>query len=183
MSEKVFVTAKSFPDSNALKKQTRESQLQRVCRGVYAHPGNFEPLLAYALAHPQAIVTLQSALVVYGFSDAFPLPPFDLAFKNGSRNQKDPSIRQFYISSVLFDLGKTTYKWMGGSLTIYDRERLLIELFRFEKRLDRQTFKDAIFAYRELVRKGDFSTAVYQSYIEHFPNSKNLWRRFENEIT
>jgi hypothetical protein len=138
------------------------------------------PFVAFSLAHPQAILTLKTALQIYGMSDSFPLAPFDLAFKAGSRKNSDPNLHQYFISSALFPLGRAIYKWEGYSLPIYDKERLLIEIFRFRKRLDPDTYKRAIFFYRDLANSNRFLSSRFEEYASVLPQSKRTLEEARN---
>jgi len=82
MNKPRFLTSKSH-ERHDLARQVKAGQLQRVGRGVYTSASSYEAVVAYSLAHPQAILTLNTALQIYGLSDSFPLAPFDLAFKAG----------------------------------------------------------------------------------------------------
>jgi predicted transcriptional regulator of viral defense system len=181
MNKPRFITPKTR-ERHELARQVKAGQLQRVARGVYTSASSYEAVVVSSLAHPQAILTLKTALQIYGLSDSFPLAPFDLAFKAGSRKSLDPNLHQYFISSALFPLGETIYKWEGYSLAIYDKERLLIEIFRFRKRLDPDTYKRAIFFYRDLANSNRFLSSRFEEYAQHFPNKKELLRRLEMEV-
>src|SRR5574344_341706 len=181
MNKPRFITSKSH-ERHELARGVKAGQLQRVARGVYTSAVSYEAVVAFSLAHPQAILTLKTALQIYGMSDSFPLAPFDLAFKAGSRKNSDPHLHQYFISSALFPLGRAIYKWEGYSLPIYDKERLLIEIFRFRKRLDPDMYKRAIFFYRELANSNRFLSSRFEEYAQHFPNKKELLRRLEMEV-
>jgi hypothetical protein len=160
----------------------KNPKLDKVIRGIYTDGRDFDFLVAYLMRYSQAVVTLKTALQVYAITDDYVKPPYWLVFKRGSRTIRDPSIKQSRLSPSLFDLGKTFYQWNGFQLPIYDQERLLIELFRFDGGLDKETFKAAIYYYRKSVIDHQFSIPKYKEYAKHFPNQQSLLLRLSMEV-
>ncbi len=163
-------------------KRNENRTLQRVTRGIYTDSGEYDFLVAFILRYPQTIITLKTALQVYGITDDYVKAPYDLAFKRGNRTIRENKIKQVRLSPEIFDLGKTSYRWEGIRLPIYDQERLLIELFRFDGEVDKETYKQAIYYYRKRVIDHRFSIPKFKEYAEHFPNKQSLLLRLSMEV-
>lgn len=59
-----------------------------------------------------------------------------------------------------------------NGMTIYDRERMLIELFRFKKRWSYDFYKEVLNSYRAMSEKIDFYKV--SSYLKKMGCSKRL---------
>ncbi len=163
-------------------KRKENQHMERVTRGIYTDSDEFDFLMAFIVRYPQAIITLKTALQVYAITDDYVKAPYDLAFKRGNRSIQDSKIKQVRLSPRIFDLGKTVYRWHGLPLPIYDQERLLIELFRFDDAVDKETYKGAIYYYRKRVIDKQFSIPKFKDYAEHFPNKQSLLLRLSMEV-
>lgn len=163
-------------------RKSKTSRSQRVLRGLYSSGGHYSDAVAYALRFPQAIFTLSSALSLYQMTDYFLEPPFDLAFPRGSRIYHDPKVNQHFESPSELHLGVTTVLYEGRKINIYDRERLLIEIFHAKNKMGPERYKAAIHAYREIGKTNLFSFPRFESYCHHFRFSQSYPSRFFLEV-
>ena len=107
-----------------------------------------EKLLAKLV--PEGIVCLESALFHYGYSDFTPREWSIAVPRSVSRaTLKIDSLplRVYYVQENLYELGKTTLKINGVSISIYDRERSICDCFRHRSKLDSEIFSKAVNAY------------------------------------
>jgi hypothetical protein len=155
---------------------------QRVLRGVYAEGNNYSLLSAYLMRFPQAIVTLHSALSVYGMTDYPVEPPFVLAFPRGSRILHDGKVKQHFPSFEYFALGECQVVYEGRPIRIYDRERLLIEVFHNRRKMGDEHYKAAIASFRQIVRTGLFSVPKFQGYCQKISYAKSDMSRLFLEV-
>lgn len=162
--------------------KNKTSRAKRVLRGLYSSGGHYSLLSAYALRYPQAILTLTSALSLYGLTDFRLEPPFSFAFPRGSRIVSDPNVLQHFVSDGYFRLGETKAAYEGRAIRVYDLERLLIEVFHAKNKLGPERYKAAIRAYRDLVRTNHFSVPKFEDYARQLPFAKSYMIRFSLEV-
>jgi len=155
---------------------------KRILRGVYSASDEYDLLSAYSLRYPQAIITLFTALEAYGVVDEFVAPPYSMAFCQGSRSVKDNRVRQLFISKNIFLLGMAKADYDGRKIQVYDKERLLIEFFRFRNSVSLQEYKEAISFFREEVEYGRFNVPKFKEYAESFREASGLLKRFSTEV-
>ena len=70
----------------------------------------------------------------------------------------------------------------GVSFQCYDKERLLLELFRREKIIATEAFQSAIFHYRKLANEGKLNLPKIREYCEKLPKGKLYRERIRREI-
>ena len=88
---------------------------------------------------PNAILTLNSAFYYYGLTDTIP-DHYYVATPKSNRKIEDVRVKQIYENSNAFEMGKTTIEYDGVDITIYNEERLLIELIATGWRSPRSGF-------------------------------------------
>ena len=67
-------------------------------------------------------------------------------------------------SSNAFEMGKTTIEYDGVDITIYNEERLLIELIRNKRKFSFDLYKEIISNYRKLIHKMDMTQIMEYAY-------------------
>lgn len=99
---------------------------------------------------PRAVIYLESALLHYGYTDRIPLSWQIAVNKNSEKSQFDidyPFITPFYIKSEFLDLGIDTFQVEGVTVKIFDRNRTICDILRYEKKLEKEVFNKAIQSY------------------------------------
>ena len=61
-------------------------------------------------------------------------------------------------------MGKTTIEYDGVDITIYNEERLLIELIRNKRKFSFDLYKEIISNYRKLIHKMDMTQIMEYAY-------------------
>ena len=164
---------------NLSRSQQRASK--RVLRGVYGDAED-DSFGAYMLRYPSAVVTLEAALSLHGIIDEWLTPPFSLCFAIGYRIIKDPNVHQIWDSNELRLLGVEKMERDGIAFLCHDIERLLIELWRREKRISREIFSKAIFWYRGKANSGELNLPKLREYICKMPKANIYAERLKREI-
>ena len=149
--------------------------------GVYVD-GDYDLLASVMARYPSAIVTLETALSLYGITDAFVSAPFFLSFNVGYRPVKEKEVIQIWESRDTRTIGAVKLERDGVIFLCYDKERLLIELFRHEKRVDLEAFRSAIFYYRKAANDGTLNLPKLREYCQSIPKSKKYLERIRREI-
>lgn len=109
--------------------------LTRLSHGVYQNPNfeskvdfQWEDLVVTAQTIPNGVVCLISALSIYDLTDEV-LREHWIAVPNESKAPKRPKTRIIRMRNT--DLGKTTIKMGDQRMVIFDRERTIVDSFRY----------------------------------------------------
>ncbi len=153
----------------------------RLLRGVYGSEEE-DTFDAYLLRYPSAVVTLETALSLYGITDEWIAPPFTLSFAIGYRPIKDETVAQIWDSNELRLLGTARMERNGIPYLCHDIERLLIELWRREKHIPRETMSKAVFWYRNKANSGELNLPKLREYISKMPKGNIYAERLRKEI-
>jgi hypothetical protein len=76
----------------------------------------------------------------------------------------EKGVKQIYENSNAFEMGKTTIEYDGVDITIYNEERLLIELIRNKRKFSFDLYKEIISNYRKLIHKMDMTQIMEYAY-------------------
>ena len=126
--------------------------IERIRHGFYQLPGETEISEAQYLSAllPEAIVSVESALFHYGYTDFTPRE-WSIAVPRAVSQPKLKTagvpFKAYYIQSDVYDLGKTQADFDGTTLSIYDKERTICDCFKYRTKLDNELFAKAVKAY------------------------------------
>ena len=127
-----------------------DGYLQRVRQGYYQLADELilsdEQVIASTI--PEAIISMESALFRYGYSDFMPRVWSVTVPRSASRrlNTSVP-MKVYYVKDDIYDLGKTTITENGVTFAIYDRERTICDMFKHRGKVDNEMFSKAVNAY------------------------------------
>ena len=138
--------------------------LQRVRQGYYQLADELilsdEQVIASTI--PEAIISMESALFRYGYSDFMPRVWSVTVPRSASRrlNTSVP-IKVYYVKDDIYDLGKTTITENGVTFAIYDRERTICDMFKHRGKVDNEMFSKAVNAYANDTQKNLIALSDY----------------------
>lgn len=126
----------------------KKGLIERLSRGLYrstnAESGlqlDFEDLVLTATTIPHGVICLISALCFYGLTDQI-MREYWIAVPNADKSPKRPHTRIVRMRNIT--LGQTTISIGQYKVQIFDRERTVIDAFRY---LSREVAIKAIQAY------------------------------------
>ncbi len=126
----------------------RDQFLRKVRNGYYAlYERKIDEIEWIAAMFPDGVLTMESACYYYGYLDAKPFQWSIAVDKNTSKSRFKidfPSIMPYYTEPEVLQLGVTSIPFGDGIMKIYEKERLLCDLFKYEERVDRETLKSAM---------------------------------------
>jgi predicted transcriptional regulator of viral defense system len=139
-------------NSRDLRELLEEDKIVKVKKGVYqlANDIDTQDDVIIGKLFPSAIIYLQSALLYYGYTDRIPFTWQMAVDKNSSKSQYKidyPAVTPFYLKSEILGIGVTEYSIGNIKIKIYDRDRTICDVLRYEKKLDKEIFNKAIQAY------------------------------------
>ena len=99
---------------------------------------------------PESVVCMESALYIYGYTDRTPLV-WNLAVSKNKTKSKYKTdylpMKFYYIIEEYMKIGRTEVVFEKHSLNVFDRERTICDVIRYEKKMDKEVFNSAIRAY------------------------------------
>ncbi len=99
---------------------------------------------------PESVIFLESALVYYEYTDRIP-SAWQIAVNRSSKTtQYDiyyPLVTPFYLEAKFLDVGVTTILIDKVKIKIYDRDRTICDVLRYENKLGAEVFSEAIQRY------------------------------------
>jgi predicted transcriptional regulator of viral defense system len=109
--------------------------LERVERGIYRNPSShaevdlrWEELVVASQSILRGIICLTSALALYDLTEEIPRESW-IAIPHSSRAPKKKKVRAVRMRDM--KLGKTVFDIGGIKLPIFDRERTIVDAFRY----------------------------------------------------
>lgn len=127
--------AKRGVPRHALAYLEKIGDLERICRGIYRFSGyepevefQWENLALIASTIPKGVICLISALAFYGLTDQV-MREIWLAVPHQTRSPKRPNTRIVRMRNT--ELGKTSIALGEYHVQIFDRERCIIDTFRY----------------------------------------------------
>ena len=114
---------------------TKKGLIERLDRGIYRGKEavlnvdfQWEDLILTAKSIPKGVICLTSALAIYNLTEEIPRFHW-IAIPNSSRALKRKGVKIIHMRN--FKLRKTKMKFGKEIITIFDRERTIIDSFRF----------------------------------------------------
>ncbi|MBQ8148775.1 MAG: hypothetical protein IJ040_08320 [Lachnospiraceae bacterium] len=154
---------KKYGSDYKIKKSVSEGELFVKEKGLYSDKRYVPELEIISKKYPKAIITLYSAFYYYGLTDTVP-EHYYVATPKSSRKISDTRVKQIYENSSAFEMGKTTIEYDGVDISIYNRERLLVELIRNKHKIPFDLYKELITNYRKIVHELDITAVTEYAY-------------------
>jgi hypothetical protein len=174
-----LVTTKNNKRS-ILSYQAKRNQITRVARGVYSSDNSYDMLEVISLRYSEAIFTLETMFSIFGMTDRF-IDKYWIVMPRGSRTIQDERIIQMRQQDSIINIGISTFQHNGYSIRTYDKERLLIELFRFRNRISKPLYQEVVKHYRKVVYQA-FDFHKFHEYCGFFREKDLLEEKFAKEI-
>lgn len=99
---------------------------------------------------PDARLCMESALYAYGYIKEKPYGWHLAVDKNTSKSRFKmdyPKVIPYYTEPEALELGSATIEYNGQTFQIYDKERMICDCLKYEAKLDRSVFREAMQAY------------------------------------
>lgn len=126
--------------------------LRRIRNGHYClvNDGADEDTIIYRMFGEDGILTMESALYVYGYIKTKPYEYQIAVDRNTSKSRFKldyPFVHPYYTDAKALTLGVEEVDFGGGRMKIYDKERLVCEVLKYEEHMDRETVKQGLKSY------------------------------------
>ena len=117
-----------------IKQALAEKTLFQKEKGLYSDKEFCSELELIVAKYPRAVFTGESAFYYYGFTDVIPTHYF-MATRREDTRIKDKRVEQAFVKDSLYDFDKVTIEYQNVEISIYSRERLLVDLIRFKSKV------------------------------------------------
>ena len=155
----------------------KNKKIFKISRGLYTDENDFvDELTAFFKSYPNSVLTLECAFAFYEFTDYVP-ERYQIATSQKAHKIENNKVEQIYISDEYLNIGKTTINSNWGVINIYDKERMLIELFRFEHRLGSDFFKEVVNSYRKATINDEIDFNKLSRYCSLFKRGRNIFKK------
>jgi predicted transcriptional regulator of viral defense system len=171
---------KIYKSDYQIKKKIAEGKIQKIGRGIYSDAPSVHPMEIITKKYPSAIFTMDSAFYFHGLTDVIPQKMHLAVIRTSTRRIADCNIVAIYMLEKYLTIGKTQIVFDGISISIYDKERMLIELVRSKKRLAFDYYKEIINSYREIV--GDLDVRAIEDYAKAFDTEEYIFKTIQEEV-
>ena len=122
---------------------------------------------------------MESAFYYLGISDAIP-DKYYIATDRDSTKLNISTVEQYFLKKDILSIGLQKIEHSGINIPIYSKERMLIEVIRYSKRLPYDYYKEIIAYYRNHIYEIDIPLVI--EYIEKFPKSELIRDKLEKEV-
>jgi len=162
-----------------ISRAVKEGELFKVMPGIYSSKRYWDDLECIIRRYPKAIFTLQSAWYYHGLTDEIPLM-YHVATLRDTAKIKDKSVKQYFVSSNIFEIGSFVMDYQGIRVPIYDKERMLIELFRNKNKLPFDLYKEVVGNYRNLIN--ELNIVKIEQYLRSFDRNAKIRNAIQLEV-
>ena len=125
--------------------------LVRIKNGYYTDKiDRFTEEELVAKLFPDALLCMESALYAYGYISQKPIGWRLAVDKNTSKSRFKmdyPKIIPYYTEPESLEIGASKITFCGLDFQIYDKERVICDCLKYESKMERETFKEAIQSY------------------------------------
>lgn len=126
-------------------------QLIRIKNGYYTYGvERFTEEELVAKLFPDGLLCMESALYAYGYISRKPYGYSVAIDKNTSKSRFKldyPKVMPYYTEPEALKIGASTIQYAGCTFQIYDKDRLICDCLKYESKMDRQDYKEALQSY------------------------------------
>lgn len=123
----------------------------RIKNGYYTYGiERFSEEALVAKLFPDCVLCMESALFAYGYISRKPYGFHIAVDKNTSKSRfklEYPKVIPYYAEPEVLTIGATTITYEENTFQIYDKDRLICDCLKYESKMDRKDFKEAIQSY------------------------------------
>ena len=137
---------------DVLKELTIKKELEKITNGLYALPSeNIDEYLYFSYRIPKGIFSHETAAYLQGLSTRMPLV-YVMTVKVGDNVSRVKSARDNiifkYVKKNYYEIGKINMiSPFGREISVYDKERTILDIIKDKDRIDSQVFSEVIKSY------------------------------------
>lgn len=162
-----------------IKDSSDSDSIYKIEKGVYSDKQYVPESLVIAFKYPNAVFTLDNAIYHYDLTDTVPDKYYLMTDKDSSKIA-DSRVIQLFDNNNQLKLGAERVAVDDGTLLMYNKERLLVEVIRYRFRLSEEYYKEVINNYRSIIHK--LNIQLLEEYIEKLPKSSLVKETIKKEV-
>ena len=170
---------KRYKSDYQIKKALKRKEIKKVKPGLYSDGDVLFELPELFLKRDDTVLTLQSAFQLHGVTDYIPECTF-VATPRSAYPINSSEVKQIFMSNGYHLIGVESKTIDGVQIRVYDLERSLIELIRYEKKLSFEEYHHVLRKFREKKDSIDFNKLM--DYAKHFRSYKKITRVVQTSI-
>lgn len=163
----------------AIRKAVLAGNLIKISRGIYSDTGKEYDLSVIRRLYPYAVFTMNSAFYYHGLTDTIPNKYYLITDKDSTKI-RDSRVVQYFDNSDSLGFGTEEIEIDGSFVKIFSRERMLVELVRYKKKMPFDYYKEIIGNYRKLLYLLDIQAV--EEYAEKLPKTKLVMETLQMEV-
>jgi predicted transcriptional regulator of viral defense system len=137
--------------SRQIKKLLDEEIIIKIKYGYYELSGSIpREEIVIARLFSNAVIFLESALMHYEYTDRIPSAWQIAVNKNSEKSQYKMDVffvEPYYLEPKFIEVGVDRIQLEGITIKIYDRDRTICDVLRYEKKIEKEVFSNAIQRY------------------------------------
>jgi len=170
---------KKYGSGAKVAEAVKTGSIYRIGRGLYSNSPHVNPFAVIAKKYPYGILTMDTAFYIHGLTDVVPDKTY-LATKRNSTRILDTGIVQIYQRPDIFEQGKTRMIFEETEITIYNKERMLVEAMRNSKSMPFDYYREVISSYRK--RSDTLDIRAIEEYIGLFKKNEYMFDILQREV-
>ena len=123
----------------------------RIKNGYYTYGiERFSEEALVSKLFPDGLLCMESALYVYGYISRKPVGFHVAIDKNTSKSRFKldyPKVIPYYTEPEVLTIGASNIEYEGNTFQIYDKDRLICDCLKYESKMNREDFKEALQSY------------------------------------
>ncbi len=162
-----------------IKKEIERGTLFMKEKGIYSTVPETAEIDVIMLKYPKSVCTGRSAFFYHSLTDEIP-EFYYLATRREDYRINDVRVKQSFMNDNIFSRGIDEIQYNNSQIRIYDKERMLVELLRFRKKIPMDYYKEIILNYRKQIDRLDIG--LVEDYAFMFKNGEGIMRAVQMEV-
>ena len=168
-----------YKSTYQIRKALKNKEIYKIEKGIYSDVKSVHYLSVISKKYPNSVITSFSAYYYHNLTDIIPNKIY-LATDRNSRMIYSDKIKQIRMKDELYNLGKTQIDYEGIKISIYDKERILVDLARNKNQIGYDLYKEIISNYRKITNSLD--TQKIEEYLQYFINGDKIFEIIQDEV-
>ena len=170
---------KRYKSDYQIKKALKRKEIKKVKPGLYSDKDTLFDLPELFIKRDDTVLTLQSAFQFHDVTDYIPEYTF-VATPRSAYPISSPEVKQIFMSDNYHLIGVKSKTVDDVPIRVYDLERSLIELIRYEKKIPLEEYHHVLRKFREKNDSIDFNKLM--AYAKQFRSYKKIAKVIQNSI-
>lgn len=170
---------RTYGSDYLIEKQVKEGKLFRIGKAIYAQEDDVPHVALLSYKYPNAVVTMHNAFYIYGLTDVVP-DQYDLATDRDAAKIHEDYVKQYFMPRESFKAGICSITYQGYDVSIYSKEKMLVELLRYKCKLPFDYYKEVLLNYRRIMPTLDLQKI--QDYALASPKSNKIMEALQLEV-